>query len=288
MDRSSECIPDFISAMEAYGVRPTEPIAQALAGGELIRFACEGDRAGKRNGWAVLHTDGRPAGTFGNFRLGLSEKWKADAEAERLSPHERRARAKAWREQALRREADKAAMQRTSAAGCVERWDRGGRVDPAHPYLVAKGISGEGLRQSGDRLLVPMRDASGILWNLQAIGPDGTKRFAKGGRQSGLFCQIGTPDAVVCIAEGYATGAAVRRATGHAIAVAFSGDNLTATAIAIRDLFPDFDIVIAADDDPHLIDNPHIRKNKGLEDAHAAAQAVGGRVALPPRKAAAA
>ncbi|MDR6356882.1 hypothetical protein Q3H58_003553 [Pseudomonas psychrotolerans] len=43
------------------------------------------------------------------------------------------------------------------AAGQAQRWWRDGRrADPAHPYLIAKGIRPYSLRQRGDLLLVPM------------------------------------------------------------------------------------------------------------------------------------
>jgi putative DNA primase/helicase len=129
-----------------------------------------------------------------------------------------------------------------------------------------------------------MFDADGTLWNLQAIAPDGSKRFAVGGRQAGLFCLIGEPGAVMLVGEGFATCAAARRATGYSAAVAFSAANLSATAQAIASAYPNADLVILADDDAHLVDHPTIRKNVGLEAARAAALAVGGRLAIPPRK----
>ncbi|WP_255308760.1 toprim domain-containing protein [Sphingobium fuliginis] len=145
-------------------------------------------------------------------------------------------------------------------------------------------MSVEGLRQDGNRLLVPMLDADGVLWNLQAIAPDGSKRFAVGGRQAGLFCLLGDPGPVMLIGEGFATCAAARRATGYAAAVAFSAANMTATAQAMALAYPDADLVILADDDAHLVDHPTIGKNIGLEAARAAALAVGGRLAIPPRE----
>jgi len=283
MDRASDIIPAFIGAMEAMGIRPAEPIADRL-GPEIIRFQCEGDRAGRKNGWAVLYLDGRPAGSFGSYRLGISEKWKADSDPIPFSLSERRAWAKSIRETERRRAAELIAAQRNAAAQSVSRWDKAGAVDPAHPYLFAKGINGEGLRQSGDKLLVPMFDEAGVLWSLQSIWPDGTKRYPKGGRQKGLFFLLGQPDAIVCVAEGYGTGAVVRRATGHAVAISFTSGNMLATAMAMRDRYPNYDLVMLADDDPHLIDHPTIQRNVGLEEAHAAAKAVGGRVAIPPRK----
>lgn len=277
----SDATAAFISAMEAAGIKPVEPIADRL-GPDLIRFACEGDGKGKRNGWALLHLDRVPAGAFGNYRLQISERWRAGS-VDRPSPSERRERAELYREQNARREAVKLAEQHEAADRCRVRWGNAKGADPRHPYLVRKRVPGDGLRQDGNRLLVPMLDADGVLWNLQAIAPDGSKRFTKGARQAGLFCLIGQPDAVLMVGEGYATCAAARRATGHAVAVAFSAKNLTATALAMQEAYPDCDLVILADDDAHLIDHPTIKANVGLEAANAAALASGGRVALPPR-----
>lgn len=83
----AETIIAFLDAMQAAGVHPVEPIGANL-GNDLIRFACEGDGKGKRNGWAVLHLDGIPAGAFGNYRLQVSETWRAGSVG-RLTPAER-------------------------------------------------------------------------------------------------------------------------------------------------------------------------------------------------------
>ena len=277
-----DAIAAFISAMEAAGVRPTEPIADRL-GPELIRFACEGDGSGKRNGWAVLHLDERPAGAFGNYRLQISETWRSGS-VERLTIAERRERAARYREERERREAMRLHEQKEAAARCGARWERSNAANPEHPYLLRKRVPGEGLRQDGNRLLVPMFDAEGTLWNLQAIAPDGSKRFAVGARQAGLFCLIGEPSDVLLVGEGFATCAAARRASGYAVAVAFSASNLTATAQAVAAAYPAAELIILADDDAHLINHPTIRKNVGLEAARSAALAVGGRLAIPPRE----
>jgi putative DNA primase/helicase len=277
-----DAVAAFIAAMEAAGVRPTEPIADRL-GSDLIRFACEGDGSGKRNGWAVLHLDERPAGAFGNYRLQVSETWRSGT-VTRLSPAERRERAEQYRAEKERREAVRLHEQQEAAARCRARWERSRAADPRHPYLARKRVAAEGLRQDGNRLLVPMVDAEGVLWNLQAIAPDGSKRFAVGGRQAGLFCLIGEPGAVLLVGEGFATCAAARRATEYAAAVAFSAANMTVTAQAMASAYPDTDLVILADDDAHLVDHPTIRKNVGMEAARAAALAVGGRLAIPPRE----
>lgn len=282
----SDVFAEFLDAMEAAGIVPAEPIASRLAGGQLVRFQCKDDRAGRANAWAVLHLDERPAGAFGSWKLQISEKWRSGNVAS-LSPQERRDLAARHREEKERREAEKLAAQKAAQAQARDRWARSGPVDPAHPYLVAKGIPGEGLRQCGQWLQVPMHDEHGVLWTLQGIAPDGAKRFTRGGRKDGLHLAIGDVAEAVVIAEGYGTAAVIRRACGLPVCVAFTAGNLTATALAMRSRYPDADLVIAADDDAHLLEHPRIRRNIGIEAANEAACAVGGRVALPPRKEAA-
>ncbi len=280
----SEAISDFITAMEASGVTPAEPIVQQLASGGLIRFQVAGDRAGRRNGWAVLHLDGVPAGAFGCNKRGISDKWRANVERPRLSRADRAA-FKLKMAQAKAEKQRQTEQQHLAVADQAENlWNTAGPINPSHPYLVAKRIPGEGLRQSGAMLLVPMRDIDGRLWNLQRVFPDKGKLFLKGGRTHDLMFMVGEPDAVICIGEGMGTMAAVRRATGHAVVASFSEKNLTPVARRIADRWPDLDLIICADDDAHLVDHPTIKRNIGLEAAHAAAAAVGGRVAVPPRE----
>ena len=281
----SEAIPDFIAAMEAAGVGPAEPIAQQLAGGELVRFQVAGDRAGRRNGWAILHLDGIPAGAFGCNKRGISDKWQANVERPRLSRADRAAFKLKMQQQAAQRQHETDERHRAVADRAEQLWNAAGCVNNSHPYLVAKRIPGEGLRQSGNMLLVPMRDIEGRLWNLQRIFPDRGKLFLKGGRTHELMFVIGDPDAVICIGEGMGTMAAVRRATGHAVVAAFSEKNLTPVARLIAERWSRCDLIVCADDDAHLVDHPTIKRNIGLEAAHAAAAAVGGRVAVPRREA---
>jgi len=278
-------IPDFISAMEAAGVGPAESIAQELAAGELVRFEVQGDRKGRKNGWAVLHFDGIPAGAFGCNKRGISDKWRANVERPKLSRADRAAIRLKMQQQAAQRRHETDERHHAVANLAEQLWNAAGWVNDSHPYLVAKRIPGEGLRQWGNMLLVPMRDIQGKLWNLQRIFPDKGKLFLKVARTHGLVFIIGEPDAVICIGEGMGTMAAVRRATGHAVVAAFSEKNLTPVARLIAERWPNCDLILCADDDAHLVDHPTIKRNIGLEAAHAAAAAVGGRVAVPQREA---
>lgn len=279
---SPDHIVAFLAAMEAAGMKPVEPIAARLVSGDLFRFQCEGDRAGRKNGWAVLHLDGVPAGSFGHFASGISGTWRADSK--RLSSSERADLLREAEASRRQREKEKLAIQETVAKESERIWGCAGPADPSHPYLARKRVLGEGLRQDGHFLLVPMHDDDGKIWNIQRISPTGVKRFAKGGRQKGLYFFIGEPTDTILIAEGFSTAASVRRATGFMSVVAFSSGNLKETAVAIDKRFPAAQIIICADDDAHLVANRHIKKNAGIEAAGEAAEAVWGYVAVPPRR----
>ncbi len=281
MMNPQEAIVSFLDAMQAAGVEPAEPINNALASGEFVRFRCADEK--KANGWAKLFLDKRPAGRFGNHRLAIDATWKADAAPVKRTDEERAA----WRTKCdaerVRRDLETAEKHEAAAAQATALLATSVPADPTHPYLVRKRVSGEGIRQAGDTLLIPMQDVAGRAWNVQRIYPDGTKLFLKGGRVDGLFWLVGDGDGPLCIGEGVGTMGAVRRATGHDVAAAFSAANLEPVARALRVRWPDRPMVICADDDAHLIANPRIARNLGIDAARAAAAAIGAGVALPPR-----
>lgn len=47
--------------------------------------------------------------------------------------------------------------QTATAKAAASLWDRSTPAAPTHPYLVAKGVQPYGVRQTGDRLLLPVR-----------------------------------------------------------------------------------------------------------------------------------
>lgn len=274
---AADAINDFIAAMACEGIRPVEPIAHRLTSGELIRFRCDGDGRGRLNGWAILFLDERPAGRFGNYRLGIDRKWKA-GDDNALSPHERARLRKEWAEAKQRKLEERERSENEAAIEAAEMWKHADPASADHAYILAKGLDPSPLRQSGEKLLIPMFDANGKLWNVQRIAPDGSKRFLRGGRTSGLFCLIGydvRDPTTFCIGEGYSTMAAVHRASGHPCIVAFSASNLGPVARLWAAARPDLRFTICADDDSHL------ERNIGLETAEAVAREIGARLAVP-------
>lgn len=261
----------LLDAMTRAGVVPVEPIAGALNGGGLVRFRAEGDKPGRRNGWAVLRDGG---GAFGHWRLDVAEGWRADRPSAGLSRIERD-RLRRELTVAKARERAARAVRHIEAAGAALALWRGAEGDcGAHPYLVAKRLGPAGFRRVGAALLVPMRDPfTGELWNVQRIAPDGGKRFQPGARVAGLAWGLGEPGPTLALCEGAATAAAVHAATGLCTLAAMTKANLGAVAAAMRRRWPSARLIIGADLDAD---------GGGERAALEAVAAVGGLVALPP------
>ena len=130
--------------------------------------------------------------------------------------------------------------------------------------------------------MVPMRDADGQPWGVQTIRADGGKLYGKGARRAGTFAmlgemQLGQP---VIIAEGFATAATMREATGLPVVAAFDAGNLVEVARALRAQDPARVIMVAADNDHALPRRDPRLPNVGEVKARAAATEVGGVVLL--------
>ena len=246
------------------------PSPGELAPGKLVRFATS-DRKGDEAGWCKLFDDGE-GGVFGCWRQGISETWQA------ANPRNSEEQG-AFLVRVKRAKEEVAIIEKQIRAECRQRsaklWEKGRDVDAKHPYLVAKGIKPYGIKQLRDSLLVPVQDAVGALHGLQFIMPDGTKKFKTGTAVTGCYHAIGKANGKILMAEGFATGAALHEITGHAVACAFTAGNLKPVAEALKQKYPEIDIVLCADDDHHTEGNP------GLTKATEAARAVNGLLAVP-------
>lgn len=259
----------FRAAILAAGLAPPDDM---VADGLLHRFPTNG-RRGDDSGWYVLHDDGISAGAFGCWRSGLHSSWCAKADSD-MTAAEREAHRQRIKVMQAQREAEHAQVQQQAREAAALAWTAA-TAATGHDYLTRKGIKAHGVRCSGHHLLIPMRDTSGTLHSLQSIARDGVKRFQSGGRVKGCYHAIGKPDGLLILCEGYATGASIHEATGHAVAVAFNAGNLRSVAEALRDKHPALKIIMAADDDARTPGNP------GLSKATEAARIVGGCVAVP-------
>jgi len=201
-----------------------------------------------------------------------------DWQGEPLSNEQRQAYKAKVEKQSIERAETVIQSHTIAAASCSAIWEGGSIATDAHPYLRAKGIQSHGLRIHKDRLLVPVR-IDGEISSMQYIDADGSKLFHKGGNVSGGYYPITGDERaskeLVIIAEGIATGASIREATGCHTAIGFNASNLVKVAKVIRAKLPNAQIVIAGDNDQKT------SMNTGLNAALEAAKAVGGMIALP-------
>ena len=265
-----QAVDQFRDAMADAGLHAPDTIHDD---GKLHRFNSSG-RHGCLGGWYVLHGDGVPAGMFGDWRQGLQQSWCAKPGTD-MSDAERQAHRERVQAIQAQRDAEKKREQAAVSKAVQAEWTQAPPAPADHPYLRIKCVKPHGLRAKGDALLVPMRDTDGKTWSMQTIAPDGAKRFTLGGRVRGCYYSIGKPAGVLVVAEGFATGASIHEATGHAVAVAFNAGNLKAVAQALHAKYPKLRLILAADDDWRTEGNP------GVTKAREAAQAVGGAVAVP-------
>lgn len=263
----------MLDAMRSVGIGPLKDI-DLTPDGKLRRYRVDGDKAGSANGWYVLHGHPVLAGAFGSWKTGESHNWREV----RDRPPTRQERAQlhqAMQSAQAARVIEQAAVHEQAREKADRLWQRARPATNAHPYLERKRIAAIGVRRLRDMLLIPARDAGGVLHTLQFIGPDGSKRFLSGGRIAGCYFAMGRPAGVLLLCEGYATGATLFQATGHAVAVAFNCGNLPAVARALRAKFPMLRILVCADNDMRTPGNP------GVTRAQEAARAVGGAVVVP-------
>jgi putative DNA primase/helicase len=271
--------------------------------GALHRAHVEGDKSRTETAWYILHADEHPNGTFGCWkRYGRNKfSWSDKSVTEEWTPEQRRQWQEKIERQRLEREQAEAERHDRAAERAQAIWDASEPADDNHPYLRRKGCKAHGIRvgrwdicnsQTGEittvsklALLIPIRDTRKKIWSLQAIFPSTNnvlhrdKDYLKDGAKLGFFYAFGQPiNDTILVCEGYATGASLHEATGHAVVVAFDSSNLEATASALRQRFPAFRIVLCADNDQWTtapIANP------GVHFAEAAATVMGGLVAIP-------
>ncbi|MEI2807002.1 MAG: toprim domain-containing protein [Albidovulum sp.] len=172
-----------------------------------------------------------------------------------------------------------------AAARAARIWANACPAPDGHSYLAAKQVAALGLRMDArGQLVVPLQDIDGRIHSLETIAPDGAKRYLAGGAKRGHFTVVGAepgplpePTGPVLICEGWATGASLHIATGHAVIAAMDAGNLMPVAEALRARFPAADLVLVADNDA----KPDRDGNPGVEAARKVALAVDGRLAVP-------
>lgn len=245
---------------------------------KIERFTPEGDH--QENGWYVLYNlTHAVVGAYGCWKRNVSLKF-CSADKSSLTSQQWNEVSKAWKEAEGARAAETLRLQTEAREKCKKLFTQTGLTK--HGYLdrknvkAHKGIVSSNLITYPGWLAIPLQDATGTIQSAQLIDADGTKKFLFGGKVAGCWFPLALNlDGPLCIVEGYATGASVHEATGWAVVCAMNAGNLPAVAAAIRKLFPDRTIIIAADNDQWTEGNP------GFAKAQAAAKAAKATVVGP-------
>lgn len=254
--------------------------------GRFTRCKVEGDTGKKQSGWYVVHElrlnngNSVAVGRYGNWKVHGDEGLPIEFDLPELTPEEKVRFAQ--EQQAIREQSEKEKRDRYKAAA-----DKAAVIWPKLPdngasnYLNKKRVGAYGVRFSRGSIVVPVRDVAGTLRGLQWIDPSGDKKFLTGTEKRGGFHLIGDSpapsdkEAVLWIAEGYATAASVFMATGQSCVVAFDKGNLGPVCLLLREKLPYARLAIAADNDCETDGNP------GVVYARQAAEAVGAVVVVP-------
>jgi putative DNA primase/helicase len=251
-----------------------------LVAGKLTRATCSCKPAKKGrdgNGWYLYHADDPATLTWGcwNSDCPNAAGGKLTAKNETaLTTAERetiKARIEADRKA---REMERQQVEKTVRDKAARLWSSGHDVSADHDYIVNGGnFRPVGARQVKDMLLIPMSaTGTGDPESLQLIFPDSSKKYLTGtGAIPGPLYHVirGTNTGPLYEVEGWKTGCSVHAATGASVVVAFSSGKLPAVAAALRERFPDREIIIAGD------------TGNGSSKATEAALKIGGKVVFP-------
>jgi phage/plasmid primase-like uncharacterized protein len=258
--------------------------------GEFHRF----DRGGTLNGWFVgreVNVAGQKVAVarFGDWRT--QEKWEWKGGTEGLDDAVvGRALAQADAEMHAAREVE----QERVSAEVTEYWEDATCLGTT-AYMQKKSIprlfSAKIDWNDGQTLLVPAMDLHGKIWSLQRIGADGSKRFWPGGKLKGMMCAVqwGTVLSVqdgkgpIYVAEGWATAASIALALGSDanVVAAFHAGNLERVGQALREAYPQAELIYCADNDQWTRHPDGSPWNPGVEAALRAVHATGGRLVAP-------
>jgi hypothetical protein len=190
------------------------------------------------------------------------------------------------------RQMDRLRAFQDTADEALTFWRECKTISEVHPYLERKGVSPHGTRQgSGKRfglgdapcVIVPISDAEGKPLTLQAIRADGERRFWPGTTHEGGHFMVGKDDGMspVIFCEGFSTAATLHEATKHPVVMAINTSNMIHVARWAGHRFAGREMIVAGDDDWHLVDHPKVGRNVGKEAAEAMARTLGGRVVMP-------
>ena len=238
------------------------PIDGLVLDGQVQRF---GD---KKTGWYTLEDDGVAIyGTYGNWKQHEPDSpW--DYFEYQYGSGDTAAAAKRRKESSRAKQEAMKSAREDARRVALEEWEIAKAV-VKHQYLDDKHVKSYDIRINNKGLLViPFRDPEGTIHTLQRIDGRGKKSWLKDGAKTSHYFKLAGKADCIYIAEGYATCATIREATGSTVIMAGDKGNMGPVSRVIRAKLPDMDIMIAADIDAY-------------EELTPLAQEIGAAIAAP-------
>lgn len=256
-----------------------------ITDGLIHRFPTNGKKNDDAGWYQLNESEYGITGAIGDHRrtFGFGKNYiPIKAYSRPLSPIEHAKMSAIIKDQAEKAQIEMEKKHNQASNESIFIWDNAQYSSIDHPYLQKKGLnSTHGAKISGDgRLILPAYDKDNNLKCIQYISHDSKKRPQPGGTLKNHFWIIGDIKEKVFITEGFATGATVKEETGFPVVIAYTADNLTSTAKQIKELYPNTEIIIAADNDSDKEENRG--KDKGEIQANRASKETGCSVILPP------
>lgn len=255
---------DIVDQMAAVGI--FVPAGYELRAGtpDYQRFRPADQKKNKKSAWYIIYENFTRSGkAYYSGAFGIkTEKYIIKASTHDWTPQERK-EAKEFAKQAqIRNQKDAAARAQKAAKTAEWMWAHAHDTVPVtFKYCVDKKIKPYGARILSGRMIIPMYRGGcmvGMQTILQEKNEDGVNKiFLTGSDIVGAYFKIGDlstdPQQTIYVVEGYATGCSVHHATGVPVIVAFNAGNLEPVIAGIRAKMPDAKIVIAGDDDRHVL-----------------------------------
>lgn len=162
-------------------------------------------------------------------------------------------------------------------------WDNATVECINNPYIIKKQIVPNNIKYNINEksLLVPLYNKNKKIIGLQRIFENGKKLFTSGTAKGFAFGLINfdineIENLKFCyLCEGYATANSVWQASNKPVVIAFDCYNIQKTIKTLRDINPEMEIIICADNDKYK------EKNSGIECATAAGDLFNCEVKIP-------
>jgi putative DNA primase/helicase len=161
-----------------------------LMDGAKHRASVAGKGSKNRSGEYKGYLDGRPSGFVRNYITDVYESWTFTGKIDESLKMSKAEIAQKKYERFIEEEGDFREISKKAKA----LWEGINieEVAQEHAYLTRKGVKIHGARVNENNLVViPLRNSSYKITNLQFISEDGAKNFLSGGRNKGSFFQIG-------------------------------------------------------------------------------------------------